>query len=314
MILIFESHPVQYRAPLYRALNRLIPNSFEVIYASDCSIRGFSDREFGKDLKWDIPLLTGYPNSVLGNERGAPLESFGSLHGRGIFTLLRERRPPAVLITTFNFEFGIVALASAFILSIPVWVSTETQDYAGSRGPLKNAFRSITYRCLYSGISHAFYIGELNRQHYHRFGFGKRQLSFVPYSVDNPFAQLSDAEMGKRRETKRRQEEVQKDEIVVSFIGKLIPKKAPELLLDALDLLPSRIGRRICLWYVGSGELEADLRKRAKRSKSVRFHGFVNQSFLPDFYLASDIVILLSRRQGRLGVWLLMRRFTQVVR
>ena len=86
MILILESHPVQYRAPVYRCLQRLRPDKFNVVYATDCSVRGHIDNGFGLKVKWDEPLLSGYPNLVLNNERGTPLSHARSLHGKGIFT------------------------------------------------------------------------------------------------------------------------------------------------------------------------------------------------------------------------------------
>ncbi len=62
MILIFDSHPVQYKAPVYQCLQKMRPDAFRVIYASDCSVRGHQDREFGTRVSWDVPLLAGYPS------------------------------------------------------------------------------------------------------------------------------------------------------------------------------------------------------------------------------------------------------------
>ena len=77
MLAIFESHPVQYRAPVYRELQRLVPDGFHVFYATDVSIRGNRDVEFGKVLAWDEPLLEGYPNTVLNLERVALVRGAG---------------------------------------------------------------------------------------------------------------------------------------------------------------------------------------------------------------------------------------------
>jgi hypothetical protein len=45
-LFIFETHPVQYRAPVYRELQKLKPDSFRIFYATDCSVRGHLDRDF----------------------------------------------------------------------------------------------------------------------------------------------------------------------------------------------------------------------------------------------------------------------------
>ena len=103
-LLVFDSHPVQYKAPVYQQLARLMPGAFKVVYATDCSVRGHRDRDFGQVVAWDTPLLDGYEYIVLNNERGVPLQGFRSLTGRGIFKRLRQLKPQAVLISQFLYE------------------------------------------------------------------------------------------------------------------------------------------------------------------------------------------------------------------
>src|SRR5438445_5111187 len=56
---IIETHPVQYHAPVYRAVQRLgVP--ITVVYGSDFSVAGYRDREFGARFAWDTDLLSGY--------------------------------------------------------------------------------------------------------------------------------------------------------------------------------------------------------------------------------------------------------------
>ena len=109
MLFIFDSHPVQYKAPVYQELQRLRPGGFKVIYATDCSVRGHQDRDFGQRVAWDTPLMEGYPHMVLHNERGDPLHGFRSLTGRGIFTLLKRERPAAALISQFLYASDLTA-------------------------------------------------------------------------------------------------------------------------------------------------------------------------------------------------------------
>src|SRR5471032_1964443 len=101
MIFIFDSHPVQYKAPVYQRLQQIRPDSFRVIYATDSTMRGHRDRDFQTTVTWDTPLLDGYAYTVLHNENGTPLEGFQSLGGRGVFGLLRRERPAVALISQF---------------------------------------------------------------------------------------------------------------------------------------------------------------------------------------------------------------------
>ena len=165
MLAIFESHPVQYRAPVYQELQRLIPGSFHVIYGTDISMRKNGGVGFGKTATWDVPLLDGYPHTILDQERGNSLENFRSLRGSGLSQVFAIHRPKAILQTQFLYEYDFVALFQARIRRIPVWIRLETQDEAVHRSPGKNLLRSAVYRLLYSQVQKGFYIGELNREH-----------------------------------------------------------------------------------------------------------------------------------------------------
>jgi glycosyltransferase involved in cell wall biosynthesis len=88
-------------------------------------------------------------------------------------------------------------------------------------------------------------------------------------------------------------------QLCVAFFGKLIPKKQPDLLLEMLPHLVQEKRAKVRLMFVGSGAMEVDLKIRAQREMpGTLFAGFVNQSALPDYYWAADILVLPSRRQG----------------
>lgn len=298
MILVFDSHPVQYKAPLYQELQRLKPGSFEVIYATDASIRGHLDREFGRVVAWNTPLLEGYPSIVLNNEFGTPFQGWKSLTGRGVYPLMKRRRPQAVLISQFLYQFDLTAYWSALRLGIPVWIRHETQDEAFRRSKIKGVARSLFYRAAYAGVSHAFYIGQLNREHLLRHGMTEARLGFAPYC--SPVRLTAEIPAKKKlRHGIRETLGLKPEEILVLFSGKLIGKKNPQLLLDALELLPAEEAKRYHIAFVGSGELEESLRAGANRFPGrIHFAGFINQAEIPAWYLAADILALPSRRAG----------------
>jgi len=299
-LIILDSHPVQYKAPVYRELERLRPGRFKVVYVSDWSMRGGRiDKGFNREVAWDTPLLEGYSHIVLNNERAGAVTGPWSLHGRGIFALLKREAPRAVLISQFYYLADWVAYLSCLRLGIPIWIRHETQDEAAVRSGWKAFARSAYYFCVYRNVRQAFYIGELNRRHLLRHGVQPEKLHFSPYCVESPFGSMSLAEKQEARNGCRRKLNVAEDETLVLFAGKLIEKKNPGLVLEALALLESEKRGRFRVVYVGSGDLEPELRKRAERfGPRVQFAGFVNQSQLPPFYLAADILVLPSKRRG----------------
>lgn len=69
-LVVFDSHPVQYRVPVWRTMDKQNPESTHVVYGSDCSVRGHADIGFGVTITWDGPMLEGYAHTILGHYRG----------------------------------------------------------------------------------------------------------------------------------------------------------------------------------------------------------------------------------------------------
>jgi glycosyltransferase involved in cell wall biosynthesis len=302
-LLIFESHPIQYRAPVFQAMQKLAPDSFEVIYASDFSVRGYKDEGFGASFAWDIPLLSGYSYRVLNNETERKAEHWSGLTATGVDRLVDECRPVAVLLSSMSYAFCWAAYWAALRRGIPIWLRMETQDEAVGRGPFKALVRSLIYRLMYAGVAKAFYIGQLSREHLLRHGLVERKLAAAHYCTPNPQAFLSEADKTRRRAALRAELGLPADSVVVAFFGKLIPKKDPLLIQRALARLAPQGGRRMAMLVVGAGELEAPMREQARQLEAcvgtqTVFAGFINQSKLPDYYLASDIIVLPSQKAG----------------
>jgi glycosyltransferase involved in cell wall biosynthesis len=298
MLLVFDSHPVQYKAPVYRRLEQLRPGSFKVVYATDVTVRGHRDREFGEVFAWDTPLLEGYAHLVLNNERGTPFSGWRSLGGRGVFAVLQRERPRAALLSQFLYAFDFAAWAGCLALGVPVWIRQETQDEAFVRPAWKSAVRSLAYRAAYRPVAHAFAFGVLNREHLLRHGIPPERISFARYATPEPPG-LDAAQRAAWRESVRKRFAIAPEETLVLFSGKFIDKKNPGLLLEAFRLLPADERKRFRVLFVGAGPLEAGLRAQAAEFPGrIDFAGFVNQSEIASFYAAADILVLPSRRAG----------------
>jgi len=305
-VFIFDSHPIQYKAPVYQAMDRLAPGSFEVFYASDISVRpGNFDNGFGQEIKWDTPLLEGYDFHVLRNERGTPVTTWRSLTGKGIFTLLRRTRPAAIIMTQARYEYDLAVYLSALILRIPIIIRQETQDemYASKRSFLKNLLRYTLYRAFYANVKHAISFGSLNEKHLLRHGIRPEKMTMARFSVPNKLQGITDDEKNKLRTETRAALGIPEFKVVLAFFGKLIPKKNPDLIFSAIEKLNSCEASKLELVFVGAGELLTELKDLAKSLQSSKgvvthFTGFINQQMLPKYYLAADIVALPSRRMG----------------
>ena len=111
--------------------------------------------------------------------------------------------------------------------------------------------------------------------------------------------QRTASEKDDRRSKLRAALRIPKDAKAIGFFGKLIDKKNPELLVEAVAKLPEPARSSTHLLFVGAGELEGRLKELcAEHHLRAHFPGFVNQSAISDYYLAADLVALPSRYAG----------------
>jgi len=302
-LVVFDSHPVQYRSPIWQAIEEMKPGNLHVVYASDCSVRGHIDKGFGQSVTWDEPMLAGYSNTILNCEKGTPLSGWGSITGKGVKKIIETEKPSAILLTGLNYKYDLVAYLHALLKGIPVWLRCETQDEAVIRSGFKAIVRSIIYKIGYSGLNKVFYIGELNKQHYLNHLVKPFRLKPALYGTVNRFTNFNNAEKKEIRNKARQIAKIDDDDFVIGFSGKFIPKKDPLILFEMLEHLPVAVREKVHFYFMGSGELENELKDLAaaaltKYNINTFFAGFVNQSQLASHYLAMDLMILPSRRMG----------------
>lgn len=296
-VIIFDTHPVQYRAPIYAGLYERVGDRFEVVYASDMSVRGYRDEGFGARIEWDTPLVAGYPHRFLpGLDTG---HGFRKHPRDGVRAVIAERRPKAVIVHGTHFEYYLAAMFFAKLVGAKVWLRAETQDGVFRRSRLKDMLRTAALRGLYSFLDRAFYFGELNRRHLLRMGVAEGKLRPTLFSVSDPVRALSHAQKVERRARLRQRLGIADTTTAIAFVGKFIVQKNPGALLRAIEqTTPGALGDAMLLW-VGSGPLEGELRAQAEaveRDHAIpsRFVGFVNQRELPDYFLAADVMVLPS--------------------
>ncbi|PKV75529.1 glycosyltransferase family 4 protein [Pontibacter ramchanderi] len=302
-LLIFDTHPVQYRVPVWQAIEALKPGRIRVIYASDCSVRGYRDNEFGERVVWDEPLLEGYSFSILNCVNGEPLTGWNSLTGEGVREEIDKFSPSAILLTGFNYKYDFIAYKEALLRKIPIWIRCECQDEAFVRSNIKSFIRFGFYSLLYSPIKKFFYIGELNRLHYIKHGAYPQKLRAASYCTVDKFKALDHNSKSRLRSQARSKAGIKESDLVIGFSGKFITKKNPCILYKMLNNMPSSILQRLAFYFIGSGELEGKLKSLGQNTLKEfgiksHFTGFVNQSQLTQHYLAIDILVLPSQRMG----------------
>lgn len=302
-LLVFDSHPVQYRVPVWRMIEKM-ENSFgHIVYASDFSIRGGIDGGFGISVSWDDPMLEGYSYTILNSEntKDKKLSGWNSITGKGVREIIASTKAKAILLTGLNYRYDFTVLFWALIYRIPVVLRCETQDVAFKRNKFKSLLRSAYYRFIYLFINDFLFIGNLNKKHYLSHGVSISKLHPARYCTIDRYSSMNDKKQVS--EKFRMEKGISEDKIVVGFSGKFISKKNPVILFEMIRLLPSEIQKRLVLYFIGSGELEPYLQEQAIFARKeygidTIFTGFLNQSQIGIHYLLIDIFVLPSQQMG----------------
>lgn len=297
-IAVLNTHPIQYFAPLYAYLNQAADLKITALYLSDISIRGARDADFGRAVKWDLDLLSGYEAIFVGgaaNKR--EVAGFWSLVAPELWKELRSGRYDALWLHGHGYAANILALLAAKAIGLPVLMRGETHlglPCAGTKAVLRRPLLGT----LYGMCDGLLAIGTANARFYQAMGVPERKLNLVPYSVDNArFITASRLSEQERMEV-RQQHGIPQDRPAILYAAKFTARKRPADLLHAALRLKSA-NRPFSLVMVGSGGLEQELRDFCDREKleNIIFPGFINQSELPRLYGACDVFVLPSENE-----------------
>jgi glycosyltransferase involved in cell wall biosynthesis len=293
-----NTHPIQYFAPLYADLNQAEDLAVTALYLSDYSVRGAQDRAFGRVVKWDVDLLSGYDaRFVAGADKRDEPRGFFSMVVPAVWKEIRSSGLDALVVHGHSPGAQMVGIVAAKASGIPVFMRGETH-LGLSRGSLKAWLRKVVMRAFYARLSGVLAIGSANRAFYRAMGVPEQRIFPAPYTVDNArfieAARITDSE----RIELRGMLGVHDDRAILLYSAKFEERKCPSDLLRAAAQLNAD-GAVFQLVMVGSGAMEGELRGLATALglRNVHFHGFVNQSAIPRIYAACDVFVLPSKNE-----------------
>jgi glycosyltransferase involved in cell wall biosynthesis len=291
---IITSHPIQYYAPVFRALTLLGSIDVRVFYTwSQVADSGVFDRDFRAQVTWDVPLLTGYAYQFVQNVARRPgTDHFGGLTNPTLIGEINGWEADVVLVFGWYARSHLKALRY-FKGRIPVLFRGDS-TLLDQRSSWRTLLRRHFLHWVYSHVDVAIAVGTNNRDYFSWCGLPQERIAFAPHSVDTlRFA--TDAEHRQRSaEEWRLNLGIAPDAVVFLFAGKLQEKKNPDLLLAAFDAVADRSH----LVFVGGGELESGLRSRIGNRSNVHLLPFQNQSVMPVVYRVGDVFVLPSQGPG----------------
>lgn len=304
MLVVIETHPVQYHAPVYRVLQQRFGIPVTVIYGSDFSVVGYWDPEFRAKFAWDTDLLSGYTPKFLSRVSEAGARSVEGISARGLGEVLRQAEPRAVLLVGYSPGFHQRAFYEAWKGGYPILFRGETADHTRGRDPFRSWVRDSILSWLYRRCMRLLYVGQCSYQHFRRLGCPEKKLIFSPYCVDTASFECDETARARLRPKIRQKLELTENHKVLLFSGKLSWRKGVDLILPAVRKLPPSVREEIVVLFMGDGELKETLENQANAPTPlpVHFIGFQNQSALSPYYHAADLLILPSRHSETWGL------------
>ncbi|MEI6888485.1 MAG: glycosyltransferase family 4 protein [Bacteroidales bacterium] len=291
---IISSHPIQYNAPLFTMLANSEKLELKVFYTWSQSKDSLFDKDFGKTIQWDIPLLEGYPYEFTDNVSKNPGPgSFLGIVCPSLNTHITEWGAEALLVYGWNYHAHYYAMRH-FKGRIPVSFRGDS-TLLDESGGIKAAIRRMILKYVYRSADFAFYVGENSRQYFLKHGFSKDHLFFAPHAIDNRRFSDPSGRMSLEAEQWRTELGIRTGDIAVLFVGKFEAKKNPLLLIQSAVKLNKK---GVHYLFVGNGHLEQQMKDLTAGKSQFHFIPFQNQSRMPAVYFMSDILALPSQGPG----------------
>ena len=289
---VLATHPIQYHAPLYRALAQRLDLS--VYFAHQQTAQGQADAGFGVAFEWDVPLLDGYPYQFLTNTSKSPdVSTFRGCSTPDITSIIERERFDAFIVNGWYNQSFWQAIRACWRTGTPLFIRGDSQLSTPRSLPLRLAKEAV-YRAFIPRFDAYLVVGERSRAYYLHYGADPARMHFVPHFVDNEAFRSAAARYRAERHAIRAQRGLDPDARVVLFAGKFIPVKRPTDFVEAVALLAQRMPD-VQGAMVGAGPMEEEVQAAIARSGApVRRLGFFNQSEMPEAYALADVLVLPS--------------------
>ena len=291
------SHPIQYQAPMLKYIARNLEADIETLFLTDMSIKGYKDVEFNKEILWDIPLLEGYKYKFLKTFGSKNKVSYFSPICLNLFKVIKDGRYDIIWIHGWGSITNILAIIYAKQLNIKILLRGENGIHMPQGTIFKKFLKKRLLNYLFKKIDIFLAIGSMNKKFYESYGINESKIILMPYAVDNEYFKNKSDYFRKLSSNIKKSLDIQENSKIILYASKLTRRKnSLDLLLAYKNLIENTPIDYPYLLFVGSGEMESELKRMVKiyNLDRVKFLGFMNQSELPKYYELCDVFVLPS--------------------
>jgi glycosyltransferase involved in cell wall biosynthesis len=276
---------------MFQYLARVDDLDLRIYYYDPGLLGGMFDPGYGVNSAWDVDLTSGTQARVLRNIlRGREVHPFRQLNP-GVVTAVLRGRFDAILLMGYASLSNWLVLSTALLTRSAIWYQSDTNVLDMDRKETSRS-KDLLRRMFLRSVSLFLVAGDKNKEAYRRFGIKDDKMVWCPIPVDMAryTKARSDPALARKLETLREKYGIPRTARIVAFCGKLIERKRPQDLVEALRI----VGRDdIYGLLIGSGEMESRLKRLSSKDRVV-ITGFVNQSEIPYHMLLADIGVVSS--------------------
>jgi glycosyltransferase involved in cell wall biosynthesis len=303
-LIVVNSHPIQYFAPLYHQLAKDPAFQLTVLYCSSHGLAGELDKQFNTAVQWDIPLLEGYNHAFISNQSPKPsIYSFWGLINLSVLKHLWCSPRGIVWVHGWAYATYWLVLIAAKLMGHTVCLRGESpQRLEQRKSPMKQWLRrQLLGRGLFRFVDCFLYIGQQNKAFYNSMGVSEDKLIFCPYAVDNVRFQQEASKVSPERTRIRQKLGLPADAFVALYSGKYIDKKRP---MDLIRATQQSHHAGLVAVLMGDGVLRPTLEHfvKANALQRVSLTGFINQSAISMYYAAADVYVMCSTEEETWGL------------
>jgi len=241
-------------------------------------------------MKFSKALLKGYHYEFVKNLSWHPGKGFFGFINPGIYRLMKQYKPDAVLLFGYNHLSCWIAKWSAKRLGIPVIFKGEAAP--ARDGPKwRMLLKKLYLARFFSEVPFFTYSCRKNADFFKYYGVRESQLYFMPCAVDNDkFEQLR---LQLDRKVVRANLAIEDNNVVVLYSGRLAAHKCPIVLLEAFKRIHTSCPE-LRLIYIGEGDQREQLMSflvQHNLTKKVVVAGFKSHDKVYEYYQSADILV-----------------------
>lgn len=286
------SHPIQHYSPIFSRLAADPAISVRVFYLTDFGVRETFDPGFNQSFAWDVDLLHGHDYRFL--RPGFTPKRFGflELDAKNVTAMLEDFSPHLIWVHGYGSMVSLRTIRWARGRSAVVFFGDS--EPLRPRNGVKRLLKKFLLPRIFSRCDAFVTIGDNNEAYYALYGVPVNKMFRGACPIDlERFTLDRDSAAACRKET-RQGLGIPEDAFVALTSGKIDANKRILDLVEAVAMTQGRGARPIHALMIGDGVLRPEVERRAGLlgvADRVKVTGFVNQSRLPAFIAAGDVLV-----------------------